>query len=352
MTIERSNHTTGFIAKEMPPRVVLTSMDWEAEGKQHGYLSVPYSSDESAWGAVRVPITLIRNGTGPSVLFTGGNHGDEYEGPIALKKIANQLDAENFRGSAVIIPALNPPAVHAGTRVSPIDGVNMNRSFPGKRTGSVTKMICHYVSTRLLPEVDAVVDIHSGGKTLRFVPFSAMHYLEDAEQFERTRAMMKAFGAPISLVIEELDTEGMLDGVVEDTGKPFIFTELGGGGTATPETVGIAERGIINVLRHFDIYHGEPLLVEKEPVAETRMMATPDGKSYTISDETGLFEMLVNLGDSVEEGQLLARIHSIEKTEVPPSLYYAHRSGTVVGRHYPGLARPGDCLAVIAIDDA
>lgn len=351
MNIERSDHSTGFVAKEMPPRVILTSMDWNAEGKQHGYLSVPYSANESAWGAVRVPITLIRKGTGPSVLFTGGNHGDEYEGPIALRKLANELDADEFQGSAILIPALNPPAVQAGTRVSPIDGVNMNRAFPGKRTGSVTKMICHYVATRLLPEVDAVVDVHSGGKTLDFMPFAAMHYLDDEDQFRRTREMMHAFAAPISLTIEELDTEGMFDGVVEATGKPFIFTEIGGGGSTRPQLLGIAERGVVNVLRHFGIYHGKPLASEKEKAPATRMMATPDGKSYTISDETGLYEMLVNLGDTVEEGQLLARIHSIEKTEVPPSLYYAHRSGILIGRHYPGLARPGDCLAVIGIDD-
>lgn len=352
MNVERSDHSTGFVAKEMPPRVTLTSMEWSAEGKQHGYLSVPYSSDDSAWGAVRVPITLIRNGVGPSVLFTGGNHGDEYEGPIALRKLANQLEAKDFRGSALMIPALNPPAVQRGTRVSPLDGVNMNRAFPGKRTGSVTEMICHYVATRLLPEVDAVVDLHSGGKTLNFLPFAAMHYLSDEQQYRQTRELLAAFDAPISLIIEELDTEGMFDGVVEETGKPFIFTELAGGGTNTPETIQIAERGVINVLRHYGILTGPELPVEKRASARTRMMATPDGNSYTISDETGLLEMLVNLGDEVEEGQLIGRIHSIEKTEVPPSLYYAHRSGTLIGRHYPGLARPGDCLAVIAMDDA
>lgn len=351
MTNESRNRRTGFIAKELPPRVSLTSMDWETEGKQHGYLSVPYSSDESAWGAVRVPITLIRNGSGPTVMFTGGNHGDEYEGPIALKKLARTLDPDRFQGTAIIIPALNPPAVQRATRCSPIDGVNMNRSFPGKRTGSVTKMICHYVSQRLLPEVDAVIDIHSGGKTLTFLPFAAMHYLEDPDLFARTKEVVNAFGAPIALVIEELDTEGMIDGIVEESGKIFMFTELGGGGTATPETVRIAERGVINVLRHFDILRGDALTIEQEPSPPPRMMATPDANSYTISDETGLFEMLVNLGDEVEEGQLIARIHSIEKTEIEPSLYYAHRTGTLVGRHYPGLARPGDCLAVVAIDD-
>ncbi len=331
------------------PRVT-ASIDWNAEGKQHGYLSAPYSANESAWGAVRVPITVIRNGEGPSLLFTGGNHGDEYEGPIALKKLAAALEPRDIRGTLIMIPALNPPAVLTNTRCSPLDGVNMNRAFPGRRTGTVTEMLCHYVSHVLLPKVEAVVDIHSGGKTLTFVPFAAMHYLGDEEQFERTREVVRAFDAPISLVIEELDTEGMIDGVVEDSGKVFMFTELGGGGTATPETVAIAEQGVRNVLHHYGMLEGKPLLREDRGLPPSRIMATPDENAYTVADETGLFECLVNLGDEVTEGQLIARIHSVEKTGLEPGLYYANRSGTLIGRHFPGLARPGDCLAVIGVE--
>lgn len=348
--MSQSEHpTTGFVEKEKPPRVRAV-IDWEADGKQHGYISAPYSANDSAWGAVRIPITVIRNGEGPTVLFTGGNHGDEYEGPITLKKLALSLDPEEFTGMAILIPALNPPAVQVGARCSPLDGVNMNRAFPGKRTGTLTEMICHYVSTSLLPKVDAVIDLHSGGKTLQFVPFAAMHYLDDPELFEHTRKAVEAFDAPVSLVIEELDTEGMIDGIVEDSGKVFVFTELGGGGSTTPETVEIAEAGVLNLLRHFGILPGEPTKREARGLPPSRTMATPDANSYTISDETGLYECLVKLGDPVEEGQLIGRLHSIEKTELPPGLYYANRSGTLIGRHYPGLARPGDCLAVIGID--
>jgi N-alpha-acetyl-L-2,4-diaminobutyrate deacetylase len=340
---------TGFGSRELPPRVTAT-VDFHAPGKQHGYLSVPYSSNDSAWGAVRVPITVLSNGHGPSVLFTGGNHGDEYEGPIALKKLARSLDAEEITGRVIIMPALNPPALQQALRASPIDGVNMNRSFPGSRTGTVTQMICHYITYHILTHVDAVVDIHAGGKTLNFIPLAAMHYLNDSNQFERTLETVKAFGAPISLVIEELDTEGMLDGVVESMGKVFMFTELGGGGTATPETVEIAETGVRNVLRHFGVIQGRPQSRADRGLSPSRMMETPDWASYVIADETGLFEPLVNLGDAVREGQAVAQIHSVEKTETPPAIYYAHRDGTLIGRHWPGLARPGDCLAVIGIE--
>jgi N-alpha-acetyl-L-2,4-diaminobutyrate deacetylase len=101
------------------------SIDIEAEGKQFGHLSVPHSRNESGWGAVHLPIVSIRNGDGPTVVLTGGNHGDEYEGPIALLKLVRALEASQIAGRVVVIPALNYPAVMGGMRVSPID-----RSWP------------------------------------------------------------------------------------------------------------------------------------------------------------------------------------------------------------------------------
>ncbi len=61
---------------------------FNADGEQHGFLNCRIRRDDSAWGAVMIPVTVIRRGEGPTVLLTGGNHGDEYEGPIALSKLA------------------------------------------------------------------------------------------------------------------------------------------------------------------------------------------------------------------------------------------------------------------------
>ncbi|SDF50071.1 N-alpha-acetyl-L-2,4-diaminobutyrate deacetylase [Limimonas halophila] len=338
-------------ADELPPRVTAT-VDWSAEGKQHGHLNVPYSSNESAWGAVRVPITLIQrfaDNLGNAVMLTGGNHGDEFEGPIALSKLARELRPEDVNGRVIIIPALNPPAVRAATRVSPLDGVNMNRAFPGARTGTVTQMICHYVTSTLLPMVDGVLDLHAGGKTLSFEPLAAMHYLHDQRQFQRNLDTLKAINAPHSLIIDELDAEGEIDGVVEGAGKVFVFTELGGGGTATPNSIALAERCARNMLNHFEITqadgHGSPAAQPR-----TRMMDTPDANSYVIADDNGLLEPLVDLGEQVEAGQPVARIHNIEKTAAEPAVYHAGRSGMLIGRRWPGVANSGDCLGVIAID--
>ena len=78
-----------------------------------------------------IPIAVIRGAPGPTALLTGGNHGDEYEGPIALFDLARTLDPADLTGTVIIVPALNLPAFRAATRTSPIDRGNLNRSFPG-----------------------------------------------------------------------------------------------------------------------------------------------------------------------------------------------------------------------------
>jgi len=110
---------------------VTSSIDFDAEGKQHGHLNLPHSSNASAWGAVRLPVTVLKNGDGPTVTFIAGNHGDEYEGPLALLKLASELDIAEVSGRIILVPCLNAPAVAAASRLSPIVNLNMNRIFPG-----------------------------------------------------------------------------------------------------------------------------------------------------------------------------------------------------------------------------
>jgi predicted deacylase len=142
---------------------IRTDIDFTKDGKHQSYLRVPVSTNISAYGTVPIPITVVKRGKGPTVLITGGVHGDEYEGPIALSKLARRLTPTMAKGRVVLVPALNLPAVLAGTRLSPMDGLNLNRVFPGEPNGSITSMIAHYVSTVLIPMADILVDLHSGG---------------------------------------------------------------------------------------------------------------------------------------------------------------------------------------------
>lgn len=325
------------------PSPISPTIPLDADGVHHGFLKLPYSRDDSAWGAVMIPITVIKNGDGPTALLTGGNHGDEYEGPVSLFKLAAGVAAEAITGRIIILPAMNYPAFCNASRTSPIDRGNLNRTFPGRPDGTVTEKIADYVFRHLVPEADFVLDIHSGGKTLDFVPFAAVHVLPDKEQQARCVAAMEAFGAPFSMMMLELDSVGMFDTVVEEAGKTFVTTELGGGGSTTAERTAISDRGVRNFLIHAGIVQGEL----DHPVPSV-MLDMPDGDCFVASEVTGLFEPCVDLGEMVKKGDILARVYETDRTGSQPTVYTAPRDGMLACRHFPGIIKTGDCLAVIA----
>ena len=89
-----------------------------------------------------IPITQFKNGDGPSAILTGANHGDEYEGPIALFNLSARENIVDIQGRVIIVPAMNYPAFQSGDRVSPIDDINLNRTFPGKPDGHSNTNYC------------------------------------------------------------------------------------------------------------------------------------------------------------------------------------------------------------------
>lgn len=321
---------------------ISATVDFERDGVQHGFLRLPYSRDDSAWGAVMIPITVAKNGKGPTALLTGANHGDEYEGPVALMNLASSIDAAALSGRVVIVPAMNFPAFRAATRTSPIDKGNLNRVFPGAPDGTVTEKIADYFQRTLLPLADTVLDIHSGGKTLEFVPFCCAHSLPDKPHEEACVAAMRAFNAPYSMMLLEIDNVGMYDTAAEAMGKVFISTELGGGGSTTAKTVAIAKRGVRNLLIHAGILKGK---AEQSP---SIMLGMPSGECFTFSEQDGLMEPCVDLGQLVRKGDTIARIWPADRTGARPVEYRAAMDGLVAGRHFPGMAKTGDCISVVA----
>ena len=113
------------------------------------------------------------------------------------------------------------------------------------------------------------------------------------------------FGVPLSLLLQELESNGMLDTAIENSGKIFISTELGGGSFVSPKTLKIEENEICNLLRHLEI-----LPPEEKPVPETRFMQTPDFGGYLIDPQEGFYETFLELGESVTRVQIIGRIYS------------------------------------------
>jgi N-alpha-acetyl-L-2,4-diaminobutyrate deacetylase len=317
----------------------------DVPGKHFGHIRLPHSADDSAWGHVMVPVCVVNGGAGPTALVTGANHGDEYEGPIAIRHLIDAATPDATTGRLILVPHLNMPAFEAATRTSPIDGVNLNRAFPGSATGSVTQRLARFVNDHLIAPADLVVDFHSGGKTLDFLPMALSHILDDTGQDRRCAAAARAFAAPYTARLREIDDTGMFDGAVERAGKTFVTTEIGGAGTSTPASATIAIDGLLRVLAHHGIY-GTPAA---EP-APSRGLDLSDPEGFHFATSTGLLHPLAGLGDTVEKGQPLAHIRAAQDLQAPRQTIVAQRAGLLAARHVPGLIKLGDCAFVIGTD--
>jgi len=321
-------------------------VDFDRDGKQVGRLRVPWSRNSSAWGAALVPICVVKNGEGPTVLFTAGAHGDEYEGPLALSKLARELQPGEIHGRVIILPGMNVPALAKATRLCPADGRDLNRVFPGDPRGTYAPMIAHFVATELVPRADLVVDMHSGGTSLWFTPCIIMHHLPDEKMRARTLAALRAFGAPLGMVLRELDSHGELDTFVEERGTMFLTTELAGGAQVTPEAVRVGHQGAWNLLAHLGVV---PTNHPRVGSASTgRLVEVPSHDCYVLAPQDGVFEPFLSMDDEAREGQPVGQMVFLDDLSRPPVELRAGHAGRVICKRSPGLTEAGDTLLVVA----
>ena len=335
--------------QERPPSRLTTEVGFDGYGKRHGYVRVPLSSHESAYGFVPIPIVVIAGAPGPTTVLTAGNHGDEYEGEVALAELARTLDPADLTGRLIILPTLNQPAAVAARRTSPIDGGNLNRSFPGDAAGTVTQQIAYYVEENIIPLCDAVCDMHSGGSSLYYVPSTVIARWADRDKYEKSLALVRAFGTPAAYVLDPPDdTNNTLLGAAGRKGKLFIGTELGGSGALSRETIRIARDGLRGLLTHLGHFTGTKQGAGAGFATRILDLGGPD--YYVYCDDDGVYEPLVELGDDVAAGQPAALVHFPERPWVEPLTLSFALSGMVLCKRAPARIRRGDCLFHIGTD--
>jgi len=329
---------------------IWTQLDFSSEGKQSGHFFVPHSVTASAYGNVAVPILSIRNGEGPTVLLMAGNHGDEFEGQVVACRIARSLQASDISGHLIICPAANYPAAISGQRVSSIDQGNLNRSFPGSPNGTVTEQIAHYFDSVLMPMADVVIDLHSGGSSLDYLPTAFATLSGDAERDARVLEAMRVFGAPFSLIWKFDDDTRLAYSSAHRNECLYFCTELGGTASIQPDCLAYAYSGTVRLLQHFGLLTDTTPFKEVVAPKTTRFVQIPDRAHHVYAPADGLFEPKFRLAETVRKGQLAGLCSFINEPLREPVPTYFDSDGFVICKRHFAQAKLGDCVAHVAID--
>jgi hypothetical protein len=326
---------------------IWTTVDYERPGRQTGDLWLPHSVHRSAYGNLAIPLAVVKGAPGPTLLLTGGTHGDEYEGPIAFRRLLRAIEPESLRGRLIVLPYLNAPAVRAGTRVSPEDGGNLNRAYPGAPFAGPTAAIAHYVSSVLLPLADGYHDAHAGGSSLAYLPFVSVRRSGDEDLDARALAAARAYGAP-NIQIWGNTTDPRLSTAEANRQKVVsLGGEFGGRGTVSRAGVALVERGVRRLMAHWGMIEAAP-----EETTAAREVEVLGRDYYVYATRSGIFEPAVDLGDAVAAGALCGALWDLEDIAEPPQEQHFARDGLVMCLRHPGLAEKGDCLAHLATETA
>ncbi|SMF59296.1 hypothetical protein SAMN02982989_0915 [Xaviernesmea oryzae] len=324
-----------------------TPFDYDEDGKQEGFLRLYHSRETNGYGYVPIPVISVKNGKGPTALLVGGNHGNEYEGIVALMNLARDLDQASVQGRVIILPSLNFPAVMAGTRSSPLDGSNLNRCFPGDAMGSPTQVIAHYVSSVLLLLADLVIDLHAGGRSSEFIPCALVREGCDEHETAELARLADWFGAPISFVSKGKGGGGSLTlaGECARQGIPCLTAELGGGETLSQRGLKLATDGVRRILSQWGI------LASTDPRAMTATRWVKKGPENRLhAHVAGIFEPRIELGEYVSPGRVAGLIHFPDLPMRSPEEVRFESSGYVLSRHIPALVQRGDELCTFVTD--
>ena len=254
---------------------------------------------------------------GNTFLVTGGVHGDEYEGPIAIQDIFAELDPDTLCGSFVAVPILNTPAFVAGTREGGWDHQNLARIFPGSATGTISERIAHAFSKYIVGQADFYADLHAGGNVYRIKRFAG-YAVRSPQLNELQRAAAIAFG--FDLVWGTTALPGRSLSAAGDQGVPAIYVEMPGEGRCRPEDLEQAKQGLRNLMALLQMVEGT---FPSEPPKYCFETLGEDAGHLQIdhpSPASGLFVPSVDVWEPVEQGQSLGQVRHPDGTvlaEVP-----------------------------------
>ena len=285
-----------------------------------------------------MPVHVINGrADGPTLFLTAAIHGDELNGVEIIKRVMKRAVLKSLRGCILAVPVVNVFGFIEQSRYLP-DGRDLNRSFPGRITGSLAARLAHMVATEIVANSNFGIDLHTGAVHRTNFPQIRAN-LSDPD----SRRMANAFGAPV--VIDANVREGTLRAYAGSQGVPTLLYESGEALRLDELSIEAGVNGVIRVLRELD------MLPAHSKAARVMEPTYANDTSWVRAPMSGIINMRCRLGERVKSQQVLAKISDpfgeIETDVVAPA------GGIVIGRSTSPLTHEGDALFNLArFDDA
>jgi predicted deacylase len=286
---------------------------------------------------VSLPVAITHgNAPGPVLAVTAGIHGAEYVPIVAVRQFIRDLDPMQMRGTIVACLQSSPVAFQQRSAfVNPLDGENLNRSFPGHPLGGPTARLAAWLWENLLARADYYVDCHCGDLPETLDPFTSVSPGPNGVVSEQSRALAECFEVA-RLIVNR--TEGSTIREAALAGIPAALVEVGGGGRWSQAEADVQRRGLRRVAALTGIVPAEEGARPHLPIFEDA--------GDVLSERPGLWFPEVSIGTFVASGTRLGRLEDAFGDVVQEIL--APAAGVLSYGLSSLAAAEGDLLASIA----
>ncbi|EKB48872.1 succinylglutamate desuccinylase/aspartoacylase family protein [Cecembia lonarensis] len=262
---------------------------------------------------------------GPVVLISGGVHGDEINGIVAVRRMLEEEIINPIKGTIIFIPLVNIYGFLSNSRTFP-DGRDLNRSFPGSKKGSLASQIAYILMNDIIPTIDYGLDFHTGGRMLSNFPQIRVDF-RDRKGLE----LAKAFGAHFTLNSPHIDKSFRKEAFKKR--KHILVYE--GGESMRLDDLSV-EEAILGTQRMLAYLGMVDIPFVSKPSIEIKE------SSWVRAKVSGIFTASVKLGEEVKKGQVLAKISDpYGQVKIPIK---AIHNGFVVGLNNNPVVNAGDAL--------
>ncbi len=294
-------------------------------------LSIPFG-ELPLGNPVQVPLVVLRGRhPGPTVWINAALHGDELNGIEIVRSVLDRVKARELAGTLLAVPIVNVHGFLNESRYLP-DRRDLNRHFPGTRSGSLASRLAKWFMTEVVERSDYGIDLHTGSDHRSNYP-QVRGDLQSAD----AREIMLAFGAPVA--IHSKRRSGSLRSSAAKNGTPVIVYEGGEILRFNRDVIAIGVEGVLRVLEHLEMWSPDT------PFEERSCIESYDTQ-WVRAKRSGLLRLEVELGEQVEKGQRLGVIEDILSGRYRSVKANCH--GVIVG----ALANPsvyqGDAIIHIA----
>lgn len=284
------------------------------------------------------PLIVVAGATpGPTAVFVAGIHGDEYEGPAALWRLADSLDPHTLAGRVLIVPVANTQAFANGTRISPVDNENLARIFPGDRNGTLSHRLADALMRKVVSQADFLVDSHSGGVRLAFVPVAGFYAAGKVDEETAARSLLLAKQMGIDFLWQLPPVDGVLSYEAAKRGIAVCGAEIGGRGNCLPADEDLYVAAYLSVLAHQGMI---------DPVHKRDLTTRCLEGDWERTAQGGYLKTIAPLGEEVWAGDLVARLRDPLGTVIRD--FVAPFDGRVMAVRHLNTVQPGD-LAICVV---